>query len=639
MLVQKPPPPDRSGEQIRGKYKLDSRIAVGGMGEVYRATNTLVGREVAIKILLPHLARSEAVRGRFLREAQLAHFVRHAHVVEILDIDEDDHGFPFIVQELLEGEDLGAYLDRAGGKLSVEVTLAVLVPVAEALGAAHAKGLVHRDLKPENIFLAAQNDVLIPKILDFGISKVTKSGDTGPDPDGRLIVGSPTYMSPEQIRAPGDVDQRTDVWAVGVILYECLAGRRPFDAASVADLFVQICRDDPPSIDDYVLDLPRALRDLIMGCLNRRADRRPQDGAVLARALQRVASRLSGVFSVPGTHSHSSHPPKRVGGRSSQRPPVNHQLEPTAPDLSEYGAFQVPDELRLDFGDLGALDNPESIANAVAQVAARRTSNPGFAAPVGAAAPSPSPPPRVSQPLDIDPRDLPAQRVRRSSPQGAGVPGSAPSTGHKPTQPRREAVRPGRAGRLPELPSLGTVFGALLWLALSAACVALLAGDALPAPLAGAGMLVGFGLLAAVFGLAAAATGVLLRAAGSPGYTLGVVGLGGLGVTVTTLVLGLRHTLPNLPGVRDNHAVWGLAGAGAVALLAVGLGLRGLFAGADAFRVTPRRPLLGVLLLLASLGLLAGGGFSAYALAAGRVSAPGSWSSSVGAADSGPASE
>ena len=238
MLAQKPAPPDRSGERIRGKYQLDSRIAVGGMGEVYRATNTLVGREVAIKILLPSLAKSENVRARFLREAQLAHFVRHAHVVEILDIDEDEGGFPFIVQELLEGEDLATYLDRAGGALPVVVTLAVLVPVAEALGAAHIKGLVHRDLKPENIYLSAVNNALVPKILDFGISKVTKSGAVGSEADGRLIVGSPAYMSPEQIRAPGEVDQRTDVWAVGVLLYECLAGRRPFDATSVLVLFV-----------------------------------------------------------------------------------------------------------------------------------------------------------------------------------------------------------------------------------------------------------------------------------------------------------------------------------------------------------------------------------------------------------------
>ena len=241
-------PPDRSGERLRGKYELIARIAVGGMGEVYRARNVLVGRDVAIKILRTDLAAQPKVRERFKREAQLANYVRHVHVVEIFDIDDDDEGTPFIVQELLRGEDLASYLERAEKRLQPDVTLALLEPVASALAEAHDRGLVHRDLKPENIFLAEQDGVLVPKILDFGISRVQRGGG-GNDQAATAVVGSPTYMSPEQIRAPKTVDERADIWAFGVILYECLAGRRPFDATEVAKLFVPDLQGGPASAE------------------------------------------------------------------------------------------------------------------------------------------------------------------------------------------------------------------------------------------------------------------------------------------------------------------------------------------------------------------------------------------------------
>jgi hypothetical protein len=380
-----------------------------------------------------------------------------------------------------------------------------------------------------------------------------------------------------------------------------------------------------------VPDLPRALRDLVMGCLNRRPDRRPQDGTVLARALHRVSSRLSGVLSVPGTLS--SRPPKPVGGRRTDRPAANHnQMEPTAPDLSEYGAFQVPDELRLDFGDLGALDTPASIASAVAQVAADRSV--GRRGAGGRIAPGTRP--RASIPLDIDPRDLPTRpgsplvRVGSQHDHSREGPGRAA---------QREAVRPGRAGRLPEVPSVGVLLGAGLWLLLAAASVVLFALPALPAAFPAVGAALGFVVLAVVITLGATAVGVLMRTRGSPGYTLGVVGLGGLGVTLAALVLGLRHVMPNLPGIRDNHVLMGLIGVGAVALLAVGLGLRGLFAGVDAFRLRPRRAAAGVLVLVASLALLAGGGLAFYALGSGKLTNLESYSSSLGAGPSAPASE
>jgi hypothetical protein len=162
---------------------------------------------------------------------------------------------------------------------------------------------------------------------------------------------------------------------------------------------------------------------------------------------------------------------------------------------------------------------------------------------------------------------------------------------------------------------------------------------ALPTGFPAVGAALGFVVLAVVLTLGATSVGVLMRTRGSPGYTLGVVGLGGLGVTVAALALGLRHVMPNLPGIRDNHVVMGLFGVAALALLAVGLGLRGLFAGADAFRLRPPRAVAGVLLLVTSVGLLVGGGLAFYALGSGTLTDLGSCSSSLGAGPSDPASE
>ncbi len=618
----KRPPRDRSGERIRGKYELVFRIAVGGMGEVYRAKNLMVGRDVAIKILLPALAVSDDVRARFMREAQMAHFVRHAHVVEIFDIDEDEHGIPFIVQELLEGEDLASYLDRAGGALPVEVTLAVMQPVADALGAAHEKGLVHRDLKPENIFLAAVNDELVPKILDFGISKVSNVDGLGSESEGRLIVGSPTYMSPEQIRTPGDVDQRADVWAVGVILYECLAGRRPFDAISVADLFVQICRDNPPPIDDLVQDLPRALRDLVMGCLNRRADRRPQDGTVLARALRRISSRLSGVLSVPGTVTQRP-PPVPVGARVGGPPrmPVGN-LDPTAPDLSEYGAFRVPQDLHLDFGELGTVDTQEGIANAVAQVTAARRSSPDVldpAEPAGRPSTTPQLRPRPLE-IDVDPHVFAAASAQRTGHARVSSPHSPPSSSRASRPGRaREAVRPGRPQRLPDVPGMGSILSVVLWLCLSAGALVALAGEEPASVLTRVRVVLPLALLASVLTLGAVSVGVLLRARESPLWSLAFAGVGGAGVSAMVLALGFYHVLPNLPGVRTHRQLFVALAVAALALLFAGVALRALFVTVDALRVRPRHPVLAFGALVFALGLALASGLMGYALKEGRA--------------------
>ncbi|HEY8079551.1 MAG TPA: serine/threonine-protein kinase, partial [Labilithrix sp.] len=158
----------RKGDFLGGKYLLGDCLGIGGMGEVYRAQNVSLGRQVAIKILSAEFVKNEDDEKRFLREARAAAAVRHPHVVDVLDVARDDDGTPFIVQELLSGQDLEQHLQAMGGRMTPLEVLEVMIPVADAVGAAHRQGVVHRDLKPANIFLARDGMRIVPKVLDFG---------------------------------------------------------------------------------------------------------------------------------------------------------------------------------------------------------------------------------------------------------------------------------------------------------------------------------------------------------------------------------------------------------------------------------------------------------------------------------------
>src|ERR1700728_83204 len=204
----------REGEVLAGKYRLDGLLGAGGMGEVYRAENLGIGRSVAIKVLREEHGESAEVVMRFLREARAANIVRHPNVVDVLDVGQAEDGSPFIVQELLEGEDLAHYVHAQGGKLPPETAIRLLIPAIDAVAFAHARGVIHRDLKPENIFLARDHSgAVVPKLLDFGISRVVSVEEQRMTATG-MSIGTPAYMSPEQIRADKVVDARTDVWSI-----------------------------------------------------------------------------------------------------------------------------------------------------------------------------------------------------------------------------------------------------------------------------------------------------------------------------------------------------------------------------------------------------------------------------------------
>jgi len=217
------------------------------MGSVWRAEHLLLRSQVAIKLISPELATSREGLSRFLREAQAAASLRSSHVVQILDYGVDE-GTPYIAMELLEGESLGARLARLG-RLTPQDVGALFVQLGRAIARAHEAGIIHRDLKPDNVFIVRNEEEEIAKVLDFGIAKLkTRAGEgpmTGATRTGALL-GTPYYMSPEQVEGASTLDTRSDVWAVGVIAFECLVGQKPFEAETLGGIVLAICTKPLP---------------------------------------------------------------------------------------------------------------------------------------------------------------------------------------------------------------------------------------------------------------------------------------------------------------------------------------------------------------------------------------------------------
>ncbi|MEQ9322679.1 MAG: serine/threonine-protein kinase, partial [Polyangiaceae bacterium] len=275
------------GVEIDGRYRLAEKIGQGGMGSVWRAEHLMLGTPVAVKLLSAHAEQDEESRARFLREAKASATLRGHNVVQLLDFGVDDTT-PYIVMELLEGETLHARLKRLGG-LEVVYTGWMLDQIAYAVGKAHRLGIWHRDLKPANVFLEREGDIETPKILDFGLAKlVSREGNPGITTTANgMLIGTPFYMSPEQIRGGKKVDHRSDLWSMSVIAYECITGKRPFQSTSLGDLVMAICQDPipPPSSHGPV---PRGFDDWFARASSREKDERFQTAKDWADALCRV---------------------------------------------------------------------------------------------------------------------------------------------------------------------------------------------------------------------------------------------------------------------------------------------------------------------------------------------------------------
>jgi serine/threonine-protein kinase len=273
------------GTTIAGKYWLEAPIGRGGMGSVWRARHLQLERSVALKLMLPSLAGSDA-RGRFEREAKAAAMISSAHVVHVYDYGVDA-GRPFIAMELVEGEDLLTRIRRVGS-MSLAETARIVDQICRGLERAHDKGLIHRDLKPGNVVLSRCDGDSV-KILDFGVVKASGTHDGDRDLSvGDALVGSPQYMSPEQIRG-GNVDTKSDLWAVGVIAYRLLTGRMPYGGESVGEVLMRISADQLVRVSQLCHDAPRAVDAFFERALSRNPARRYATARELAEALNAVA--------------------------------------------------------------------------------------------------------------------------------------------------------------------------------------------------------------------------------------------------------------------------------------------------------------------------------------------------------------
>lgn len=270
------------------RYRLDRAIGSGAMGTVYEGVHLGLGKRVAVKVLHPQHLGSRDVEARFIREARAVGTIVSEHVVQTFDVDTDPaHGL-FLVTELLHGEDLDARLVREK-RLDVDTVITIGRQIARGLVKAHAMGIVHRDLKPANVFLTARDDgSVLAKIVDFGISKRI---DDDPPPDGPLTsrgtaVGTPQYMSPEQLSGASRIDGRADVWSLGAVLYESLSGAAPFaDRRGHLEIMLAIAREDVPPLATKAPWVPAALAETIDAALVRDRDLRTPSAKTLAAQL------------------------------------------------------------------------------------------------------------------------------------------------------------------------------------------------------------------------------------------------------------------------------------------------------------------------------------------------------------------
>lgn len=316
----------RAGDVVADKYRVERMLGMGGMGVVFAVTHLQIGEPYAIKCLLPRAAADPEAVERFMREARAAVRIKSEHIARVSDVGQLPDGSPYILMEYLTGRDLADVL-RERGPLSIRDAVEYVLQACTGVAEAHALGIVHRDLKPANLFLTQRLDgVSLVKVLDFGISKAL--GDSAPHKPSLTqtssVFGSPAYMSPEQIRSAKNVDFRTDVWALGVILYELLAGQTPFVAETSGGLLSAIAADEPQRLRDRRPDVSDALEAVVSRCLEKKVHNRFQSVSEVASALEpfRGAGSLVSVGRIRRLSAAPSSPDVTIATAPSSGPGV-----------------------------------------------------------------------------------------------------------------------------------------------------------------------------------------------------------------------------------------------------------------------------------------------------------------------------
>ncbi len=463
-----PPPPDSSilGQTLGGKYRAIRVLGEGGMGTVYECEHIQLHRKVAVKVLHPAQVRKKASVQRFHHEAQVAGAIGHPNICEIYDIGEGDGGAPFLVMELLTGETLADRI-ASEGALPFDDLVEVISQVLSGLIAAHDKGIIHRDIKPENIFLSSRPGIgPLAKILDFGISKVAGADDLHLTRTG-MVMGTPFYMSPEQARGDRTLDHRVDIYATGVMTYECLTGRRPFTAANYNALLVQILTTNARPPHEIRPAVPEAFEEFVAKAMHRERDKRYANTIEMQRALVQLrdpaAIQQRRIASIPPEpvplvttkRAGDPTPPRKMNEpvearRELELPAVSVNIE--GHDLLDSGQQNVADSVEVPVAVEPRRDERRHLAQPVARPAPQPAQKP-----VEARRPAPAAPPIERRAAPAPP---PIPRPAATAPlRSPSVPPAAPRAGiparvinpRAPIPPRPVATAPTSANR-PSIP-------------------------------------------------------------------------------------------------------------------------------------------------------------------------------------------